>query len=86
MGIFLVERYLPDVSFEELSLLVERLKAAGARLRAEGTPVRHLDSTFVPEEETCFCRFEAPSTQVTAAVNQLAEAPYARISAAVMLS
>jgi Nickel responsive protein SCO4226-like len=86
VGIFLVERYLPDVAFEQLSLLVERLKAASAQMRAEGTPVEHLDSTFVPEEETCFCRFQAPSTQVTAAVNQLADAPYARISAAVTLN
>ena len=86
MGIYLVERYLPDARLDELRSLAERLELATARLRADGTPVRYLDSTFVPEEESCFCRFEASSARVTALANQLARAPYARISAAVALA
>jgi hypothetical protein len=83
--IYLVERYLADVGRDELRALAARLKAASAVLRADGTPVRYLDSTFVPEEETCFCRFEAPSAEAAALVNRMAAAPYSRISAAVAL-
>jgi hypothetical protein len=86
VGIYLVERYLPDVGADELRSLAERLERASATLCRDGTPVRYLDSTFMPEEESCFCRFEAPSLHVTALVNRLAHAPYARICAAVIFA
>jgi len=86
VGIYLVERYLPDFGADELRSLAERLERASATLCREGTPVRYLDSTFMPEEESCFCRFEAPSLHVTALVNRLAHAPYARICAAVLFA
>ena len=86
VGIYLVERYLPDIGAAELRSLAERLERASASLCREGTPVRYLDSTFMPEEESCFCRFEAPSLHATALVNRLAHAPYARICAAVVFA
>jgi hypothetical protein len=86
VGIYLVERYLPDIGWDELRSLADRLEDASARLTADGMPVRYLDSTFMPEEESCFCRFEAPSLHATALVNRLASAPYARICAAVTFS
>ena len=45
MGIYLVERYLPDVGTAELSSLAERLEHASASLCRDGTPVRYIDST-----------------------------------------
>jgi hypothetical protein len=86
VGIYLVERYLPDIGADELRALAERLGHASATLCREGTPVRYLDTTFMPEEESCFCRFEAPSLHATALVNRLAHAPYARICAAVVFA
>jgi Protein of unknown function (DUF4242) len=83
--IYFVERYLPDVGRDELRELATRLEAASAALRDDGTAVRYLDSTFVPGEESCFCRFEAPSVESAALVNRIAAAPYARITAAVTL-
>jgi hypothetical protein len=85
MAIYLVERYLADIDPQALSALPERLEAASAELRAHDTDVHYLDSTFLPDEEYCFCRFEAPSLHVTELVNRLAGAPFARISAAVAL-
>jgi Protein of unknown function (DUF4242) len=82
MGVYLVERYLPDFGHEEVRLLVGRLRAASEQMSAAGTAVRYLDSTFVPEEESCFCRIEAASADIAAQVNRIADAPFARISAA----
>jgi Nickel responsive protein SCO4226-like len=86
VGIYLVERYLPDTGAGELRSLVERLEDASARLCADGTPIRYLDTTFMPEEESCFCRFEAPSLHAIALLNRLANAPFARICAAVVFA
>lgn len=86
MTIFLVERYLADVHPEVLRSLPQRLEAATAQLRAQGTPVRHVDSTFLPDEECCFCRFEAATVEAVALANQIADAPYARVSEAVVLA
>lgn len=86
MGIYLVERYLPDAGDDELRALVARLEDACARLCADGTPIRYLDTTFMPEEESCFCRFEAPSLHAIALLNRLANAPFARICAAVVFA
>lgn len=67
MGLFLAERYLPGAGTEqELVSLVERDRAAAGAL-----PVRHVQSIYVPADETCFTLFEAPSADVvTAACDQ----------------
>jgi hypothetical protein len=56
---YLVERYLPGVTDGQLDETGERLAAAAERLAAGGAEVRYVGSTFVPEEESCFCRFES---------------------------
>jgi hypothetical protein len=56
---YMVERYLPDVTARELEDEGTRLAAAALELTARGVEVRYLGSTFIPEEESCFCRFEA---------------------------
>ncbi len=85
MAVYLVERYLADIGPDEIRTLPGRLEAATAQLRASGTEIQYLDSTFLPEDEYCFCRFEAPSVRATEIVNRLAGVPYARISPAVAL-
>lgn len=82
MAIYLVERYLVDVERRELDGLPARLRAAVAQLRASGIEITYLDSTFLPEDECCLCRFDAPSVHATELVNRLAGAPFSRISAA----
>jgi hypothetical protein len=85
MTIFLVERYLVDSDPEALRSLPRRLEAVAADLRAGGREIRYLDSTFVPGEEYCFCRFEADCSESVEMVNRRAGTPYARISEAVEL-
>lgn len=86
MAIYLVERYLADIDREELRELPERLEVATAQLRDSGVEIAYLDSTFLPEDEYCFCRFQAPSAHATELANRIAGVPYARISAAVTLA
>ena len=85
MSIFLVERYLADIERAELSALPARLEAATAQLRESGIEITYLDSTFLPEDECCFCRFDAPSLHATELANRIAGAPFSRISSAVAL-
>jgi len=82
-GLYLVERYLPG---PEVAAAAERLDVATARMASEGISVRYLGTTYVPNDETCFCEFEAPSAEVVEQVNERANAPYARILPAVRFS
>jgi uncharacterized protein YbjT (DUF2867 family) len=59
MNQYLVEQYLPGVTASQLDDASARLAAAASELAANGVDVRYISSTFIPEEESCFCRFEA---------------------------
>jgi hypothetical protein len=56
---YMVERYLPDVTESQLDEASTRLAAAARELATHGIDVRYISSTFIPEEESCFCTFEA---------------------------
>lgn len=75
MPTYLVERYLPgrDRAW---------LEAALARLPKDDAGVTYLGSTYVPAEDACFCRFEAADAEDVRFVNELARAPFSRISVA----
>jgi hypothetical protein len=72
---YLVERYLPgqDRAWLETAL---------ARLARGRHGVRYLGSTYVPAEESCFCRFEAETVDDVRDANAVAGVPFARIVAA----
>lgn len=72
MPTYLVERYLPgrDRAW---------LEAALARLRRQRTKAAYLGSTYVPEDDTCFCRFAAETADDVRDANELARVPFARI-------
>ena len=75
MPTYLVERYLPgrDRAW---------LEAALARLRTQRTRAAYLGSTYVAEDDTCFCRFEAETADDVRDTNEMARVPFARIVAA----
>ena len=79
--VYVVERYLPGVSRDELERQLEQL----AEL-TRGTPVAYLGSTIVLEDEACFCQFEAASEEAVAEANRRAGMPFDRIVAAVAVS
>ena len=70
-----MERYLPgrDRAW---------LEAALARLRRQRTSAAYLGSTYVPEDDSCFCRFEAETADDVRDANEIARVPFARIVAA----
>jgi hypothetical protein len=72
---YLVERYLPgrDRTW---------LEGALARLPRERSGVAYLGSTYVPSDESCFCRFDAPTADTVRDANEVAGVPFARIVAA----
>ncbi len=76
---YLVERYLPGITSDQLAAAVARAKSTTAQMTEEGTPIRYLRSTFVPSEEKCFCLFEGPSEQVVKEANERAEIPLERV-------
>ena len=72
---YLVERYLPgrDRAW---------LEAALVRLRRQPMKAAYLGSTYVPEDDSCFCRFEAETADDVRDANEIARVPFARIVAA----
>jgi hypothetical protein len=85
MKTYLVERYLPGLSADGLRAALERAQTACAQVSATGAPVRYRGSMFLPDEEACFCRFDAESPESVARVNEIAEVPFARITPALLL-
>jgi Protein of unknown function (DUF4242) len=79
MPTYLVERYLPgrDRAW---------LEAALARLPNDCHGVAYLGSIYVPSDESCLCRFEAPSVEKVRDVNEVAGVPFARIVVATELA
>ncbi|HEV8526181.1 MAG TPA: nickel-binding protein [Actinomycetes bacterium] len=75
MPIYFVERYLPGRNRAWL-------EAALARLRGQRARAVHLGSTYVPADDSCFCRFEAESADDVRDANEIAGVPFARIVAA----
>jgi hypothetical protein len=75
MPTYLVERYLPGRDRAWLD-------AALARLRRQRTRASYLGSTYVFEDDSCFCRFEAETADDVRDANEIAGVPFARIVAA----
>jgi hypothetical protein len=83
MGSFIVELYIARGEERALARAVELTQAAAERLTHQGTPVRHLRSLFVPEDETCFLLLEAEDAQTAQAAAGAAGLPFERPATAV---
>ena len=66
MAEYLVELYVAQGDQNVAQRHAESAEQAGAELTREGRPVRCLRSIFVPEDETCFLLFDAPSADLVA--------------------
>jgi hypothetical protein len=77
---FLVEVYVPTLNRRARSRMIAAARAAAAAETHERAAVRHVRAIYVPEDETCFHLFEAPSADVVERVVAAAGLACTRIS------
>jgi hypothetical protein len=79
MVAWIVERYLPGATREDVDAAALQLAVAARALAAGGVQIRYLGSTFVAAEEYCICRFESMAADDVRLVCEHAGVSYARI-------
>ena len=80
MTAFLVELYVAQSNAGAVRRDAERARLAAEALSREGTPVRYLQSIFVPADETCFHLCEAGSADAVREVIRRADLSVGRVS------
>lgn len=80
---YLVETYLPRSRARDARAAGRDIGTAATELAREGTQVRYVRTTFLPDDETCFHVFEAVSEEVVAEVFRRAGIVSGRIVSAV---
>ena len=86
MQVYMVERSLKGISMDALAAAQKRAIDAAQKLSKEGTPVRYIRSTFVPEEGCCMCLFSAERSEDVKRLNETAQIPFDRIVPALDLT
>jgi hypothetical protein len=84
-SVYLVERYLSARDTADLAAAVTRLTRACRATVGSHMPVRYLHSTVVAGDDTCFCLFQAGSSDAVMAVNVAARFGFDRISNAELI-
>ncbi len=79
-GRFLAERYLAIASREALASQVGHDRTA-----ARAMSIRHIQTIYVPADETCFTLFEAASPELGTETSDRFGLGYRRVVAAIML-
>jgi Protein of unknown function (DUF4242) len=79
---YLVEAYVAGSRLDDARTASRRTRIAAEQLSLEGTPVRYVRTTFLPDDETCFHLVEAPSGEAVAELGRRAELRRPRIVAA----
>ena len=80
---YLVESYVARSRPRGARAAARNARAAADELLREGTLVRYVRMTFLPDDETCFHIFEASSQEAVAEACQRAGIPSGRIIRAV---
>ena len=68
MPLYLVEVYAPRSAADEARSAGYRARTAAEALARDSIAIRYIRATFLPDDETCFHVFEAPSTEVVTQV------------------
>jgi len=61
---FLVEHYRPGITPDTFRAAMARVRASAAEMRRDGSAVRCLHSTFVPEDEAMLSVIDAASREL----------------------
>ena len=86
MTVYMVERSLKGIEMSDLGKAQQAAIATSKQFTADGTPVRYIRSTFVPETGACRCLFEASGADAVKRVNEQAKIPFDRITEALDLT
>jgi len=79
----MVESYMPCSRAREAAAAARRVAAAANELSRDGSVVRHVRTTFLPDDETCLHLVEAPSADAVREVSRQARLGRTRIVLAV---
>jgi hypothetical protein len=85
-GSYLLEAYMPRTGAGDAPGVIARAGSAAEELTREGVPVRLVRSFFLPEDELCFCVFEAASVAEVAEAGRRAAMTVGRIQPAIELT
>ena len=80
---YLVESYIPRSRAREARAAGRDARRAAEELAREGTPVRYVRTTLLPDDETCFHIFEAASEEAVGEACRRAGIATGRIVAAI---
>jgi hypothetical protein len=83
MPSYLVETFIPRCGAPDRQTFVARARSAARELTRGGTRVRFVGLIHVPEDETCFFVFGAPSSRAAELVARAAELDPIRVVEAV---
>lgn len=83
MPTYLVERYWPGVTMERLVQALERGRRVMEQMSGEGTSIRDVCCTLIPDEEVVFSVYEGPSAIAVRQFNERADIPVSRIVEAI---
>jgi hypothetical protein len=86
MSVYMVERSLKGIAMSDLAAAQQAAIATSKQFSADGTPVRYIRSTFVPESGACMCLFEASGADAVKRVNEAAKIPFDRVTEALDLT
>lgn len=82
---FMVERYLPGVTYRTFAAAARRAAAEAAAMTEQAVAVRYLGSIYLPDEESSFCCFEARDADAVREANRRADVPFWRVAHAVVI-
>jgi hypothetical protein len=83
MPSYLTEAYLSRSSAEEVDAAARRARVAAEQLAREGTAIRYVRTTFLPDDEMCFHLFEADTRAAVEDVSRRAALGRVRIVPAI---
>lgn len=86
MTVYMVERELKGISMENLAAAQQAAIGKAAEMRALGTEIKYIRSTFAPDDGRCMCLFEAKTDASVRRLNDEARIPYHRVVEALDLT
>ena len=85
MSLFIVDRTIPGLTVQQLSIAQHAMVESARRLGGDGARIRYIRSMLIPGQSRCLCLFEADHRNLVRTVNETAQFPFSRIDEAVEL-